>query len=145
MNNEISDYHNPEEVPGLSLLTSRVRRFHDYLDEVLEKLEVPATAFDQPTENMEDALPLLYQNGYLTIKDYDRDIEAYTLSIPNQEVRVGYVRGLLPICAHTGEGLEQREPSSLFEWPSLDRARQSQVCRRPRRYGGVDALQDIRL
>jgi len=37
MNNEISDYHNPEEVPGLSLLTSRVRRFHDCLDEVLEK------------------------------------------------------------------------------------------------------------
>ena len=37
MNNEISDYQNPEEVPGLSLLTSRVRRFHDCLDEVLEK------------------------------------------------------------------------------------------------------------
>lgn len=63
----------------------------------LEKLEVPATAFDQPTENMKNALPLLYQSGYLTIKDYDRVTEAYTLSIPNQEVRVGYLRGLLPI------------------------------------------------
>jgi hypothetical protein len=58
---------------------------------------VPSSAFDQPTENMKDALPLLYQSGYLTIKDYDRDIEAYTLSIPNQEVRIGYVKGLLPI------------------------------------------------
>lgn len=37
MIDEISDYSNPEEVPGLSLLTSRVRRFHDCLDEVLEK------------------------------------------------------------------------------------------------------------
>lgn len=46
---------------------------------------------------MKDALPLLYQSGYLTIKDYDRDIEAYTLSIPNQEVRIGYAKGLLPI------------------------------------------------
>ena len=53
----------------------------------LDHLEVPSSAFDQPTENMKDALPLLYQSGYLTIKDYDRDIEAYTLSIPNQEVR----------------------------------------------------------
>ncbi len=66
----------------------------------LEHLEVPSSAFDQPTENMSDALPLLYQSGYLTIKGYDTDTEMYTLSIPNQEVRVGYVRGLLP--AYTG-------------------------------------------
>ena len=62
----------------------------------LDSLEVPSSAFDQPTENMQSALPLLYQSGYLTIKDYDRDIDSYTLSIPNQEVRIGYVKGLLP-------------------------------------------------
>ena len=66
----------------------------------LDSLEVPSSAFDQPTENMQSALPLLYQSGYLTIKDYDRDIDSYTLSIPNQEVRIGYVKGLLP--AYTG-------------------------------------------
>ena len=59
-------------------------------------LEVPSSAFDQPTENMHDALPLLYQSGYLTIKDYDPEGEIYTLSIPNQEVRIGYAKGLLP-------------------------------------------------
>lgn len=62
----------------------------------LDRLEVPSSAFDQPTENMKNALPLLYQSGYLTIKGYDRESETYTLSIPNQEVRIGYVRGLLP-------------------------------------------------
>ena len=62
----------------------------------LEHMEVPATAFDKPTEAMEDALPLLYQSGYLTIKGYDRILNAYTLSIPNQEVRLGYTEGLLP-------------------------------------------------
>ena len=62
----------------------------------LDHLELPSSAFDQPTENMVDALPLLYQSGYLTIKDYDPDGEFYTLSIPNQEVRIGYVRGLMP-------------------------------------------------
>ena len=66
----------------------------------LDRLEVPASAFDQPTENMVDALPLLYQSGYLTIKDYDREGQIYTLSIPNQEVRSGYAEGLLP--AYTG-------------------------------------------
>ena len=45
---------------------------------------------------MIDALPLLYQSGYLTIKDYERESEIYTLSIPNQEVRVGFTDGLLP-------------------------------------------------
>ena len=63
----------------------------------LDKLEVPSSAFDQPTENMKDALPLLYQSGYLTIKDYDQEGEVYMLSIPNQEVRIGYAKGLLPI------------------------------------------------
>ena len=62
----------------------------------LDRMEVASSAFDQPTENMEDALPLLYQSGYLTIKDYDSEIDSYTLSIPNQEVRVGYTQGLLP-------------------------------------------------
>ena len=63
----------------------------------LDHMEVPSTAFDQPTENMKNVLPLLYQSGYLTIKDYDREVETYTLAIPNQEVRIGYVKGLLPI------------------------------------------------
>lgn len=62
----------------------------------LDSLEVPSSAFDQPTENMHDALPLLYQSGYLTIKEYDSEGEIYTLRIPNQEVRIGYVKGLLP-------------------------------------------------
>lgn len=62
----------------------------------LDDLEVSEDAFDQPTENMHDALPLLYQSGYLTIKGYDRESDSYLLSIPNQEVRVGYTKGLLP-------------------------------------------------
>ena len=49
----------------------------------LDRLEVPAEAFDQPAENMENALPLLYQSGYLTIKDYEWESRTYTLSFPN--------------------------------------------------------------
>jgi hypothetical protein len=63
----------------------------------LDVIEVPATAFDKPTEAMTTILPLLYQSGYLTIKGYDSESLMYTLSIPNQEVRIGYADGLLPI------------------------------------------------
>ena len=62
----------------------------------LDRLEVPSSAFDKPTEAMTSALPLLYQSGYLTIKDYDRPSQLYTLSIPNNEVRIGFVEGLMP-------------------------------------------------
>ncbi len=78
-----------------TFLIKQMQHFHTDITS-LDSLEVPASAFDQPTENMHDALPLLYQSGYLTIKDYDPDTEAYALAIPNQEVRVGYVNGLLP-------------------------------------------------
>ena len=78
-----------------TFLIKQMQHFHTDITS-LDSLEVSKSAFDQPTENMKDALPLLYQTGYLTIKDYDPNTEAYLLSFPNQEVRVGYVNGLLP-------------------------------------------------
>ena len=78
-----------------TFLIKQMRHFHTDITS-LDSLEVPASAFDQPTENMHDALPLLYQSGYLTIKGYDSDLQSYHLAIPNQEVRVGYINGLLP-------------------------------------------------
>jgi hypothetical protein len=62
----------------------------------LDSMIVPSSAFDKPTESMTSALPLLYQTGYLTIKDYDSESQEYTLALPNQEVRIGYTEGLLP-------------------------------------------------
>ena len=62
----------------------------------MDDLEEPSESFDVPTEAMTTALPLLYQSGYLTIKGYDRDAQMYALSIPNQEVRLGFTKGLLP-------------------------------------------------
>ena len=62
----------------------------------MERIEVDAPSFDCPPEAMTTALPLLYQSGYVTIKEYDRETDTYVLAIPNKEVRVGMVRGLLP-------------------------------------------------
>lgn len=63
----------------------------------LDGIEASSSSFDRPTEAMTDALPLLYQSGYLTIKSYDRDFETYLLGIPNKEVKVGLTENLLPI------------------------------------------------
>ena len=68
----------------------------------MDGIESTDYAINRPTEAMSTMVPLLYQSGYLTIKDYDREGEIYTLGIPNQEVRIGYADGLLP----TYSGLE---------------------------------------
>ena len=57
---------------------------------------VMASAFDAPTENMKDITPLLYQSGYITIKEYNSASKLYTLDIPNTEIRVGLMESLLP-------------------------------------------------
>ena len=51
--------------------------------------------FDAPTERM-TSIPLLYQSGYITIKNYDEELDLYTLNIPNKEVRIGLMKSLLP-------------------------------------------------
>ena len=39
----------------------------------------------------EKPLPMIFQSGYLTIKDYDREMETYLLDFPNDEVKNGFV------------------------------------------------------
>lgn len=78
-----------------SYLITQLKRFNTDIT-ALDDLELPDTAFNRPTESMTDALPLLYQSGYLTIKGFDLESMMYKLSMPNQEVRSGYAEGLLP-------------------------------------------------
>jgi hypothetical protein len=43
-----------------------------------------------------DPVPILYQSGYLTIKDYDAQVDQYILGFPNEEVKYGFLKALLP-------------------------------------------------
>ena len=77
-----------------------------YLMNMLEKFGVEPSEignnrvsvedFDAPTERMTSIIPLLYQSGYITIKNYDEELDLYTLNIPNKEVRIGLMKSLLP-------------------------------------------------
>ncbi|MDE6770116.1 MAG: ATP-binding protein [Muribaculaceae bacterium] len=49
-------------------------------------------------------LALLYQTGYLTIKDYDRDEQIFTLGVPNREVKEGLFDTLLPFYVKVKQG-----------------------------------------
>ncbi|MDR1933756.1 MAG: ATP-binding protein [Spirochaetales bacterium] len=41
------------------------------------------------------AVPVLYQSGYLTISGYDEELQAYSLDYPNEEVRGGFAKSLM--------------------------------------------------
>jgi hypothetical protein len=45
----------------------------------------------------EDPIPLLYQSGYLTVKDYDAMFNEYILGFPNEEVRYGFFLEMMTI------------------------------------------------
>ncbi len=84
----------------------------------MDRMEEPSDAFDLPTEAMESALPLLYQSGYITIKGYDRESDIYTLGIPNNEVRLGFTRGLLPVYVGI-DGPNVQKGFALTFWRAL--------------------------
>ncbi len=76
-------------------LINMLRKFN-VLPTRITKMYAKASSFDAPTENMITITPLLYQSGYLTIKNYDPMSEIYTLDIPNKEIKVGLFESLLP-------------------------------------------------
>ena len=59
----------------------------------LEGITASRQRFDAPTEKINDPVPVLYQSGYITIKDYQNGM--YLLGFPNEEVRQGFSESML--------------------------------------------------
>jgi hypothetical protein len=78
-----------------SFLIDTLKEFHTDIADI-DGSNASAGEFDAPTENMHSILPLFYQSGYLTIKDYDPEFSIYTLGYPNKEVRTGLLDALYP-------------------------------------------------
>ena len=124
-NQNISNYWFETGTP-----TFLIRLAKDFQFNITKMDDIEATDYsiNRPTEAMTTMIPLLYQTGYLTIKNYDRESEIFTLSIPNQEVRIGYADGLLP--AYTGlEGENVQTGFALKFWRALKKGDISQAMR----------------
>ena len=114
---DISNYWFDSGTP--TFLIRQMRHFRTDIT-TMERIEASSSAFDRPTEAMTTALPLLYQSGYLTIKDYEREGNSYVLAIPNKEVRTGLTEGLIP----TYTGLDSSAVQDGFAikfWRALKR------------------------
>lgn len=70
----------------------------------LDNLWARDNRFDVPTDSITDPIPVLYQSGYLTIKEYNRKLRMYRLGYPNEEVRQGFSESLYRYYAPTMMG-----------------------------------------
>lgn len=56
---------------------------------LIDGIEAPASSFTEYRVDANNPIPLIYQSGYLTIKEYDKRFGNYLLEFPNDEVRYG--------------------------------------------------------
>ena len=69
----------------------------DYdLRTLMDGVEASAITFTEYRAEAGNPIPLIYQSGYLTIKDFDKRFKIYTLGFPNDEVRYGFLNFLVP-------------------------------------------------
>ena len=69
----------------------------DYdLRTLMDGVEASASTFTEYRAEENNPIPLIYQSGYLTIKDFDNRFKIYTLGFPNDEVRYGFLNFLVP-------------------------------------------------
>lgn len=118
LRNHYDGYHFSENTPGIYNPFSIVNALDDksldsywfssgtptFLIELLQKKNIDMlqldeiwaskARFDVPTEKIIDPIPVLYQSGYLTIKEYDKGRRQYRLGFPNEEVRQGFSTSL---------------------------------------------------
>ena len=79
---------------GTPTMLVNVMRQHNISLQQIEHIRAGLERFDAPTERISDPIPVLFQSGYLTLKDYDPFTRKFTLGFPNGEVREGFANSL---------------------------------------------------
>ena len=59
---------------------------------LLDGVQTQESAFTQYRDEKNNPIPLIYQSGYLTIKEYDARFKLYKLEFTNEEVRYGFLK-----------------------------------------------------
>ena len=78
-----------------SLLVKTLQNQPVELSKVVNGRRVKEDQFKNYDSESKNMLPIIYQSGYLTIKDFQKERRLYTLDFPNQEVEEGFLNVLL--------------------------------------------------
>lgn len=77
----------------------------------LDCIETMESGLSVKESYLNNPVALLFEAGYLTIKDYDYEKQLYTLGLPNIEVSEGFSKALMPIYS----GHSERECEDLLK------------------------------
>ena len=79
-----------------TFLVNYLKEAHYFIPDLDGNVELDEDGLQTYRAIAQDALPILFQAGYLTIKEYISDLRLYRLGFPNDEVRYGFLHNLLP-------------------------------------------------
>lgn len=86
-----------------TLLVELLKQSEYDLRTLIDGVEMKESAFSEYRVAENNPIPLIYQSGYLTIKDYDERFHLYTLRFPNDEVKYGFLDFITPFYTSVGD------------------------------------------
>ena len=79
-----------------TFLTKLMRSINFDYTSLESEIEVGRRTIENYRLDSKNALPMLYQTGYITIKRYDKEFDSFILGLPNKEVKYGLYENLVP-------------------------------------------------
>ena len=79
-----------------TFLVNYLKDAHYNVPDLDGKVELNEAGIEMYRADAKNPLPILFQAGYLTIKEYIAEANMYRLGFPNDEVRYGFLENLLP-------------------------------------------------
>ena len=79
-----------------TFLVQYLKKTHYYLPDLENNVEMDMSSLSTYRADASSPIPILFQAGYLTIKSYDPELDLYLLGYPNDEVKYGFIKNLLP-------------------------------------------------
>ena len=88
--NKFKDYWFETGTPTLLVNVMKQTAFD--ITTLSDNVEVASDDLSGMQDIVNSPIPLFFQTGYLTIKDYDQEFNIYTLGFPNDEVKSGFLK-----------------------------------------------------
>lgn len=89
---------------GTPTLLVKMLKQNDYrLSNLTEGVQASSYELNGMENTENNPVPMFFQTGYLTIKDYDKEFKTYTLGFPNEEVEHGFINFLMPSYVNINE------------------------------------------
>lgn len=85
-----------------TFLVNYLKDAHYYVPDLDGNVDINETGLEAYRADAKTPIPILFQAGYLTIKEYIKEANLYRLGFPNDEVRYGFLQNLLPAFSDVG-------------------------------------------